>query len=468
MKLISRNTLLLILLLTTTMGYAQTEGLNRKYSFTTLDKLWQNLIKRDNAPKPQWYKQAILDTKEPIALESHKNVVIEQNRKASVWPTLNQAVHKNTDKSGGFYVMKLPAAWVAAITHREVALKMYLSRETDYETPHQPKRDESKDDFQWQEILLKHQAKRVKWQDRLTDRRVQAHLELFLINLIRYREAPTLPTKCQYLKHAATHLKVWQSGGGFTQASRWLALAQIAAQASVKYHQDLIERPVCKVIPDSQRDISKTIEDIANQKISKALEHQQNSLVDAMAKKQADLTAMQQEATVSTKTSELLQLEMDMASASANLEFVHQDAFQLGNIVQELEQKNFTEVFSKIDDHFVPDPVSRVNEQNVQLQQKILALMKTLERIYEVANVKDKVAACQTLSKQFENLFKNKDLSATVAKDTALAQMNQCVTASQKYLLALDKPHPLEKQGIEFAKDLEQLYGAMLQHISTK
>jgi hypothetical protein len=465
MKLTFRSTFFLIFLFTITMGYAQADDFVRKYSFTTLDTLWQNLIMRDNAPNPDWYGQALLD--QPTVLESKKDVV--QERIANDWNILNHAVHKNTEKSGYFYVMKLPDEWIAAIVHREVTLNMYLNRETDYEAASpQPQRDKFQDDFQWQESVLDHQVALAKLQNTLTDRKVQAHLELFLINLIRYREAPTLAAKCKYLKRATNNLLVWQQDSGFSQASPQ-ELLDIVEQARVQYNKDLTEHQVCKVEPNSTKhDVSKTIEETANEKIIQKLKNQQKSLVGAIAKQQEDLTKKQQETTVPTKTSDLLKLEMDMANASANLEFVHQDAIQLEeNIIQKLEPKNFAEILSKIADNFVPEPVSRVNRQNALLQQKILALMEMLEQISEVASDKSQVEACHTLSKLFKNLFKNNELSATVAKDNALVKMNQCITASQQYIQKLKQPHPLEEQGIEFAKYLKQLSDAMLQRINT-
>jgi hypothetical protein len=221
---------------------------------------------------------------------------------------------------------------------------------------------------------------------------------------------------------------------------------------------------VCQVKHySSERDISSAIEKLANTKIIQTLETQQKTVVDAIAAAQAPFKKMQDEANVPTKTSELLKLEMDMANASANLEFVHQDAIKLKKIVDEIANIDFTGTISQIGEDFVPAPVRRVQENNRLLQEKILALMKTLEKIYEVAKVK----ACQNISARFAGIFDLEDQNkVTIAKETAFGEFYQCLKASEQYIQKLAKPDPLEEKSVRFAKHLEQLSNAMLRRLS--
>jgi hypothetical protein len=413
----------LLFLLTTTLGYAQTDDPIRKYSFNTLDQLWQNLIKPDKSSKAAWYKQALLG-----------KVAVSDSQQ-----------------------------WAAVMIRDEVALNMYLNRAAYYEAAPEPKLGEN--DAQWQQKILQHQQTITQRQNTLSQRRFQAHLELFMINLIRYREAATLSAKCKYLTNATTSLKVLRQSEGFSQSPR---LTEIAQQAREKYQAALKNRSVCQVKHyRSARDILATIEKQANPKIIQTLETQQKTVVDAMAAAQAPFKKMQDEANVPTKTSELLKLEMDMANASANLEFVHHDAFKLGEIAKEIAQIDFTGTISQIDEHFVPAPVRRVNEANRLLQQQILALMTTLEKIYEVASAKDEVKACQKLSARFAGIFELADQNkVTTAKETAFGEFYQCLKASEQYIQKLAKPDPLEKESVRFAKHLEQLSNAMLRRLS--
>jgi len=411
-----KATLLLIFLLTTTLGYAQTDDPIRKYSFNTLDQLWQNLIKPNKSPKAAWYKQALLA----------KVAESDSQQRAAV------------------------------MIRHEIALNMYLNRAAYYEAAPEPKL--GKEDAQWQEKILQYQQTITQRQNTLSQRRIKAHLELFMINLIRYHEASTTSAKCKYLTNATTSLKVLRQGEGQSN------LAKIAQQARKKYQAALKNRSVCQIKHDSsERDISSAIEKQANTKIIQTLETQQKTVVDAIAAAQEPFKKMQYEANVPTKTSELLKLEMDMANASANLAFVHQDAIGLKKIVEEIAQIDFTDTINQIDEHFVPAPVRRVQENNRLLQEKILALMTTLEKIYEVAKVK----ACQNLSARFAGIFDLEDQNkVTTAKETAFGEFYQCLKASEHYIQKRAQPDPLEEKSVIFAKHLEQLSNAMLRRLS--
>jgi hypothetical protein len=145
-----RATLLIVFLLTmltSIMGYAQTDDPIRKYSFKTLDQLWQNLIKPDKSPLAAWYKQALL---------AHKVAESDSQQQAAV------------------------------MIRHEIALNMYLNRAAYYEAAPEPKIGE--DDAQWQDKILQYQQTITQRQNTLSQQRFKAHLELFMINLIRYRE----------------------------------------------------------------------------------------------------------------------------------------------------------------------------------------------------------------------------------------------------------------------------------------
>jgi hypothetical protein len=404
-----KATLLLVFLLTTTLGYAQTNDPIRKYSFETLDALWKNLIKPDKSPKAAWYQQALLG----------KVAKSDSQQRAAV------------------------------IIRHEVALNMYLNRAAYYEAAPEPKLGEN--DAQWQEKILQYQQKITQRQNILSQRRIKAHLELFLINLIRYQEASTPSAKCKYLTNATTSLKVLRQREGFSRSR----LAKIAQQARKKYQADLKNRSICQAKPySSEREILSTIEKTANTKIIQTLETQQKTVVDAIAAAQAPLKKVQDEANVATKTGELLKLEMDMANASANLEFVHQDAIKLKKIIEELANIDFTDTISQIDENFVPAPVRRVQENNLLIKEKNMALMKTLEKIYEVAKIK----ACQNLSARF---------ASEEQMEPAFGEFYQCLKASEQYIQKLAQPDPLEEKSVIFAKHLEQLSNAMLRLLST-
>ncbi|MEN8218731.1 MAG: hypothetical protein ABFS56_20635 [Pseudomonadota bacterium] len=418
MKQKNAITLLIVLLLTTTLGYAQADEPIRKYSYNTLVQLWKNLSKPKKSPKAAWYKQALL---------AHQIAESDSQQRAAI------------------------------MIRHEIALNMYLNRAAYYEAAPEPKIGEN--ETQWQEKILQHQQKITQRQNTLSLLRIKAHIELFLINLIRYHEASTTSAKCKYLTNATTSLKILRQGEGFSRSR----LAKIAQQVREKYQAVLKNRSVCQNKHDSsERDISSAIEKQANTKIIQTLETQQKTVVEAIAAAQAPLKKMQDEANVPTKTGELLKLEMEMANARANLEFVHQDAIKLKKIIEEIAQIDFT--ITQIDEHFIPAPVRRVNEANRLLQEKILALMTTLEKNYEVAKIK----ACQNLSARFTGIF---DLEAQnkvrIAKETAFGEFYQCLKASEQYIQKLDQPDPLEEKSVIFAKHLEQLSKAMLRRLST-
>jgi hypothetical protein len=133
---------------------------------------------------------------------------------------------------------------------------------------------------------------------------------------------------------------------------------------------------------------------------------------------------------------------------------VPQDAIKLKKIVAEIAKIDFTGTISQIDENFVPAPVRCVQENNRLLQEKILALMKTLEKIYEVAKIK----ACQNLSARF---------ASEEQMEPAFGEFYQCLKASEQYIQKLAQPDPLEEKSVIFAKHLEQLSNAMLRLLST-
>jgi len=228
MKQKNAITLLIVLLLTTSIGYAQADESIRKYSFNTLVQLWKNLNKPNKSPKAAWYKQALL----------------------------GQIAKSDSQQRA------------ATMIRHEIALNMYLNRAAYYQAAPEPKLGEN--ETQWQEKILQHQQKITQRQNTLSLLRIKAHLELFLINLIRYHEASTTSAKCKYLTNATTSLKVWHQGEGFFRSR----LAKIAQQARVKYQAVLKNRSVCQIKHNNnERDISSAIEKKANTKIIQTLWH---------------------------------------------------------------------------------------------------------------------------------------------------------------------------------------------------
>jgi len=438
-----------LFLLSSNIATAQTDDLIRKYSFDTLDNLWQNLIVQDKGVQVEWYQEALLgETQQEVKLSE------SQSRIAGVWTDFKSP---DQQQKARFFVMTLPSDYVAAIMRREVALNLYLNREAYYEAARQPKGTI--------EEILEYQNEITRRQKVLTERRVKAHLELFLINLIRYREAPTLAAKCTYLTRAAT------SGNLFRQGDENHDLAKIAQEAAMIYENALRERSECQVKSyTSKANIKQLIEKKANEKLIKRLEKEKNTVITAIAEAQAPMKSMEDEVKVPTESSTLLKLEKNMGNASANLEFVHQDGMNLKDIVEKITTLDFAKTIRQIDEKFVPREVRLVNKANQDLQAKILRLMKTLETIYEVAtpSARDELKACQNLSALFANIFTGA-LSTTGAKDVALREMDQCLIASGAYiqrLLELNKANPLEQESIIFATHLEQLSEAMLRRLS--
>jgi len=428
-----------LFLLSSNITTAQTDKLIRKYSFDTLNKLWQNLIVQDKGVQVEWYQKVLLgETQQEVKLSE------SQSRIAGVWTDLKSP---DQEQKARFFVMTLPSDYVAAIMRREVALNFYLNREAYYEAARQPE-GTIKEKLEYQNEITRRQ-------NVLTERRVKAHLELFLINLIRYREAPTLAAKCTYLTRAAT------SGNIFRQGDENHDLAKIAKEAAMIYENALRERSECKVKSyTSTANIKQLIEQKANEKLIKRLEEQKNTVIKAIAEAQVPMKSMEKEVKVPTESSTLLKLEKNMGNASANLEFVHQDGMNLEDIVKKITTLDFAKTIRQIDKDFVPREVRLVKKANQDLQAKILRLMKTLEKI--------PLKACKNLSDRFENIFTG-TLSTTGAKDTALVELDQCLIATGAYiqrLLAQNKANPLEQESIIFATHLEQLSEAMLRRLS--
>ncbi|MCP4351541.1 MAG: hypothetical protein GY795_39245 [Desulfobacterales bacterium] len=386
--------------------------------------------------------------------------IIEDKTPGNDKPGRMEGMFDDAEKQQGKNTPKpflLSKNFPARISRRELALNMYLNREPYYQPPRL--KDNST-------VFEKEFRKRYKDQsDILTKRRLSAHLELVLINLVKCRMAPTLKSRCNYLEKVRFSVAVIQDILGSVLKSedlthavedKWKTMVPVFLKVNKHYAKILKNDALCGNKPPlSTLSVLGEIESISNDRIIKKLEKEVTHLIHEISKAQEELQALKKKTLVDPKTKELLKLEMDMGNAWSNLKFVSDDSFGLGKIVNELRGINFKKKISKIED---PKVLKEFIKKKQELENAMEIFFQELEKIKPYENNEN--VPCANLAKNFSIIVNETEQSDKI--DDFISKYESCLNHIGVYMEKLSEPDRFSKINPVFLKYLEDLSDAML------
>ncbi len=433
------------------------QSLIRKYSFSSLERFWNNAVATSNQPNAT----VIQD----ILLTSDQGSSDPWDPIGDIWLDNNTVGDRYV-----FNVQRIPAQHIAEFNRREVALEMYLNREAFYEPPTASTPFET--------IKLRRTTIPAE-KRKLDSRRASAAAELHLIKMIQYVHANTLTDKCSKLQQAIHYGDLYGSLGAYSiqsSESRWQALNAVVQSVSAQFSDALSNQTVCKVRAVSTRqETTQEIEQIVNAKISESLENQRTLTIDPINDTQnAFEIALTQATSIDPKTQSLLELERNMEAASANVRFVYNDSFNVnGNndgILQQLDEIDASRIQSI---NAIPSPVQNTMDAQQSLQLSVADFLGRLSKFYESAHPSQRaaLASCNHLDTLYHQvipapLTENDSVPSNypgINGGALLNQFSNCLTATEAYLSNIGQAEPREKMVNLFAIYLQSLSDQILQ-----
>lgn len=375
----------------------------------------------------------------------------------------------------------LPADIEAQLSAREIAVNLYVNRAADYQEvvpPEEAPEDERRDSF----------SKAQEHVEVLFKRYTAAHVELFLLNIVRASQSSERSNKCDYL-HAA-EASFASIATSFEDASvlsaklpePWQPLAKIAFEARLAHKDTLKAKPFCEQAERVDRNAAiKIIQRTANTEIITEIEKEvtgDNGLVKGVIKTQSGLDSLQDRVEgIDPKAGLLSSLHRDMANRLGNLEFVSSDALGLAEDVVELESLDFAAMIEA--QASVPrDPDGSINftlldnlqplvDVQTALDETFKSMKLLLEQLGDVANIppsdddynRKLLAVCKNLPNDLEKLR----LASTGDRDEMAEALrrgfNSCVESIEKYVTTFDTSGDisLNLYGGLFAEELRKL-----------
>ena len=363
----------------------------RKYSAETLEQFWNNSLNPETEPNAEWYR----DLKKA---NTGDQAVDSQSPHGAVW-----GQDSSDDTQIQFNIVSLPRVSGHHIARREIGIQMYLNRLQFYE---KPTLLEAESPIEFRKRLLSIEKSH-------NSKKLAAFAELFLIKISRYREAPSLENKCRLIQAAASNLEKYKAASELTEMtkeeSNFVKLIPIVNLVKTNFSEELAKLTVCSYrAVSSEKKVKESIVPKINEKIVASIESEKANTLDPIEDSLEDLKEFESSIkSIDAKTSELLDLEMNLSNLSSNIDLVAND--ELGFLAPDgvwtkLEKVDLSTIGNIKSD--ILDQHSSVMEARENLINSMQTFLEMLSiSTEENSSLPDSLKTCSSLKGEYNKIL---------------------------------------------------------------
>lgn len=467
---------LLIALSATKMAQAEV----RKYSYNTLNILWNNTVLTSSIKNGFYQKTLTNEDKKVVSSESSQQTNRRQGRHGS------RGQQKSTNSSNipdnerfFFKIIPVSSEDSAILAKREIALAIFASKAKYYEGPSLEvpseivDRNNDREIKEWLEQTLPAIKKsRNNQSNHVSRMQYSTHLELYYLSLIGYQSAETIASKCSYLKKAREYERLTSSYKAIIDESLitgkdlltpyFTELNNIYDNVNTIFSKEINDNLVCvsSDLNSRKQDIA-TAKTMLNELIIQDLNSDKGEVQETL---KSINTAQNTFSTILDKLKEanphndkVLELERDLINARSNFEMVKDDDLGAKAAIMQLNRTVKLDQIVKLNETGMPHPIPLVEERISTLVSSIKNFLNAINKLSSIPEIKD-----TELSTECSNIVTNIDSKQPTVNE---AKLKACLIKATQILAVINTPDANSQQAKNkaFAKELEEISAAVIE-----
>ncbi|HYX33285.1 MAG TPA: hypothetical protein VE954_09240 [Oligoflexus sp.] len=304
-----------------------------------------------------------------------------------------------TGKQQSFPVEPLPSAYAGLFVSREIALHMFLQKALQSQFFKVTRPGEN---------ALAEIGRIAVEKNTLQNYKHQAESELYLLNVLRYREASSLAQKCRRLNEANRYYSFAAQDALYLKSVGSLNAGDILGSIYNRYFNEFTKASVCNVKPLSTVASQRSrIEKKLNDSILSALAETDKDLIQPIAKVQAETFGELEKdlKAIDPKTKEIFEFHSLVKGSQAAIEIVADDGFKLESLFTSANTLDFDKLKAAPTPGVNPEAVQKVNDAQKVLLDDLKTFFQNLSLLPADVSMTSELSACTPLLGLYNRIF---------------------------------------------------------------